>query len=1514
MPENALDPDVVNLTKAIRKTESNDNFTARGASGEFGAYQYTPDTWNGVAKKYGINVPLEQASPRQQNEVTYRRVKEWKDAGYNVGQIASMWNAGEGRPNAYKENFRGVNKFGVQYDTPAYATKVATAYQGIKSTQQPSQALGETIGQGVETTDPFRRVAQGQAAFPSQQDDSIGTSLLKTAANLPGSTYNLARNVVAPVNPFDRENPLNIGQNIYESGVALKDIYRNRGAIQGTKDIVKGFANTISKGVNFVDDLASGAFRMTQERGLGGALAEGGGRLAQATINDPTLVPSLLYSPRALGGRDLISDVASPVTKPIARVGEAISERADDATVAKREAALKEVDQANNARVAAEAANPERWSAARRSAAESDVLTKPGVINDDGKIVGAVQAAKAFKAKEIGDADKVVAKLLERERVGIPLEVVEREITRTVREALEGAELMTALNKIKREMVGLRLKHKDGIIQLKDVHRLKVKTQPLSKDYLRPQSARYNKQLARGYKETIERYSKENIKEINAEIQKYLDTADYIAGLQGKFVDSGKLGKMVARAGGAVTGAIVGGAMGGIPGVIGGSIAGGAVSSKLAARSAKKTFGKPTKRPSKPNKVLTEAIKRATEDRKQLALPAPKPKKPLALPPGNKYGQNGPNIKLGPARSMEKGVEKPPFLDSLDVKVLKKMVDEPLPIPDELKKYLNITDDVEEVSVKAKNELPDELEGKLVALQIQKEALDSHPAKSLSKFVAKRGEFKGQLGEEGKTKGGFGIDERISESTQGAYDTVEEAREGYLDYIKQKERFATESKKVMAEIKEYKAKNKKPGKARELLNAAKANLKNPQLRQGGYALNKPKVIGEQVSKVQKSSSLNSTPQKLGVANPAQNLADAKQGLKEAKGLSPSDIVAKSPDINMKRDTPVTDVYGKKSIIPAGEALTPYELKGNKVLLQDGETYIVSKNQWQNVKGQSVTNEAKPFAPELAQTEEVVLGLNRKGDKAEIYKQWENGKLTESEYLKKAKEIDASYTEKPTKYSSYTLPNGENYREILIQAPVKKGDISSAQKALDELEKDGITLEDEMDGNSYPIKDGEVVEYDELTPRQQQLLNTVTGNAEDTQSLRQNIAGNATYKSSHWDEPNVLAHLRLNDRTYNGKKVTFMEELQSDWAREGRDKGFIQNIPKPTLPEGMKMTYNGDTWKVVDKDGKLVPNKLTGEGDAYAGTEDIALARAIGDDSFIKSKNGVPNNPLLKNWQEMSVKRALLDAVYNDSKYFSWINGDQTSARYKLSKEINNVEWNKATPLREGASLKRISLKPKQGNEITLSIDDSGIIKETAQGDWKGKKLDEVLGKGLADSIMSKESGTLAGEGLNFGGEWAKNLYDKQVADIVRKLTGAEVKKIDLGLDLVNKEDLKLNLGRSGGFAKLTPDKIKVGVEIQQGQGSKYIITDVLGDGKFKAIPNSLKDSYKQMGYTEDTWVKSVVRNNPELQETFDISNPTQLQQAIELTPEVVARIKGQAVPLKPASGRLPFKPEPLKAA
>lgn len=117
-----LDPTILNLTKAIRKAEGfNGDSNIRGKAGEWGAYQFMPETWDRYAKELGVKAQFGQASLVQQNEVAYKKFKQWKDAGYNVGQIASMWNAGEGRPNAYAENWRKTDpKTGeVIYDTPA---------------------------------------------------------------------------------------------------------------------------------------------------------------------------------------------------------------------------------------------------------------------------------------------------------------------------------------------------------------------------------------------------------------------------------------------------------------------------------------------------------------------------------------------------------------------------------------------------------------------------------------------------------------------------------------------------------------------------------------------------------------------------------------------------------------------------------------------------------------------------------------------------------------------------------------------------------------------------------------------------------------------------------------------------------------------------------------------------------------------------------------------------------------------------------------------------------------------------------------------------------------------------------------------------------------------------------------------------------------------------------------------------------------------------------------------------
>ena len=100
----------------------------------------------------------------------------------------------------------------------------------------------------------------------------------------------------------------------------------------------------------------------------------------------------------------------------------------------------------------------------------------------------------------------------------------------------------------------------------------------------------------------------------------------------------------------------------------------------------------------------------------------------------------------------------------------------------------------------------------------------------------------------------------------------------------------------------------------------------------------------------------------------------------------------------------------------------------------------------------------------------------------------------------------------TKFSQYQLPGGENYREVLVTMPIGKETLENAN--------------------------GEVI------------LEKSRGSV------------NEVFTSSHFSDPNILYHLRLNDRTTaDGKKMLFAEEIQSDWHQKGRKRGMLAR-PEP----------------------------------------------------------------------------------------------------------------------------------------------------------------------------------------------------------------------------------------------------------------------------------------------------------------------------------------------------------------
>lgn len=134
----------------------------------------------------------------------------------------------------------------------------------------------------------------------------------------------------------------------------------------------------------------------------------------------------------------------------------------------------------------------------------------------------------------------------------------------------------------------------------------------------------------------------------------------------------------------------------------------------------------------------------------------------------------------------------------------------------------------------------------------------------------------------------------------------------------------------------------------------------------------------------------------------------------------------------------------------------------------------------------------------------------------------------------------------TKYENYQLPGGENYKEMLVTLPIEsKVGYEKAKKERQEVfaywESKGWTVADATEND----------------PESVQRLNRANNLLQQSSST---AFGEGKFKSTHFDEPNIITHLRMNTRTdADGKKVLFLEEVQSDWGQKGKKDGFKRGM-------------------------------------------------------------------------------------------------------------------------------------------------------------------------------------------------------------------------------------------------------------------------------------------------------------------------------------------------------------------
>ncbi len=189
-----FDPDVVAMVRAIKQQESGGR-SVKGASGEFGMYQFMPATWKAAAQQY-LGDPNAPQTPENENYVMYHRVADMKAKGLNPGQIAAVHNAGSSvlkDPNAWFNRI-GTNSKGVHYDTPGYVNKVYALYQKYKSelggTPGNAMAAGNEGAVNASQMNNQRAQAAGHSPFPQKDDRSveeiIGTAAKETDSGQPG--------------------------------------------------------------------------------------------------------------------------------------------------------------------------------------------------------------------------------------------------------------------------------------------------------------------------------------------------------------------------------------------------------------------------------------------------------------------------------------------------------------------------------------------------------------------------------------------------------------------------------------------------------------------------------------------------------------------------------------------------------------------------------------------------------------------------------------------------------------------------------------------------------------------------------------------------------------------------------------------------------------------------------------------------------------------------------------------------------------------------------------------------------------------------------------------------------------------------------------------------------------------------------------------------------------------------------------------------------------------------------
>jgi hypothetical protein len=475
----------------------------------------------------------------------------------------------------------------------------------------------------------------------------------------------------------------------------------------------------------------------------------------------------------------------------------------------------------------------------------------------------------------------------------------------------------------------------------------------------------------------------------------------------------------------------------------------------------------------------------------------------------------------------------------------------------------------------------------------------------------------------------------------------------------------------------------------------------------------------------------------------------------------------------------------------------------------------------------------------------------------------------------------------TKYSdpNYQMPGGKNYRELLLTLPVDPEALPKGYKIVEVDQRQRQALEKNLNDltaqwkawleeNDYPPLSAddfgayarsagyggvprEHVQYAKnferawndtqsmLTSEARYALEGPDGTGQALRSAlteeqamdqamtlldNKGVLDRGTFRQSHWDMSNVLAHVRYNERTdADGARVLFVEEIQSDWAQKGR-KGRIRQvealaknrgIPKEEadklVPQDAGFYDPAKPWEVFNpKDGIALKRFATElEARVYvreSGRDDL--------DYTDGTKDGIPAAPFVgktEAWLALTLKRMIREAAERGFDKIAWTTGEQQTARYTsaLRKAVDQIEWTKTDKGVQlvgykGRAPKEIADQAADAREtihqydlrLNKMLDDFGdprdmpaekrqfyqdlldsrraMAEQLVRMERRSKVVDttekedalsDAIGKAMADRILNdpNPSGTIEGEGIVVSDTGMAAFYDRIVPNIAKQV-------------------------------------------------------------------------------------------------------------------------------------------------